>query len=168
MVKSLRIWVTEIKTDFQTRCREKKAFQLRGAFSLCLATGRARIPRGPAFPALNGATLGRRRRRNGSGHLVFFRHFSLRGRYFVCEFSARRRKKNVFFIGKNVLGPGPSEKSNKSWGNFVERVSSRGKSGFFARPGGGGSKNRNGNFISAKIRIFLLNHARNYLFFGEI
>ena len=25
----------------------------------------------------------------------------------------RRKKKSGFFIGKNVLGPGPSEKSNK-------------------------------------------------------
>ena len=77
MVKSLRSWVTEIPTDFETRCREKKAFQLRGAFSRCLPTGRARIPRGPAFPALNGATLGRRRRRNGGGHLVIFGHFAI-------------------------------------------------------------------------------------------
>ena len=67
-----------------------------------------------------------------------------------------------FFIGKNVLGPGPGEKSNKSWGNFVKRVLIRGKFGFFARPGGGGSKNRNGNSILARIRISPLNPSMNW------
>ena len=70
-------------------------------------------------------------------------------------------KKKCFFIGKNVLGPGPGEKSNKSWGNFVKRVLIRGKFGFFARPGGGGSKNRNGNSILARIRISPLNPSMN-------
>ena len=138
MVKSLRSWVTEIPTDFQTRCRGKKAFQLRGAFSRCLPTGRARIPRGPAFPALNGATLGRRRRRNGSGHLVFFRHFSLGGRCFFFEFSARRRKKKVFFLLAKMSWDRVRAKNRiNNGGILVNAFYSRVKSGFLPVRAGG-------------------------------